>query len=193
VHVFVSNDLVNENMLWLSIDLIYDTWVSGIRLIIFEELESHTFIFFEDFVRKDFLGRLIGVKELDLGLGAGDVMSHIVFVIFETILNTFDGFVDLTNVASRSSSELSEVVDQTLKVVIEIIRVFDHLIKRMDLVIKLFLGKILLSLLLLDLLLLVLFPLLKILDLLGNGLLLLILLLDLGLHEKPLGKVVHWV
>ena len=130
---------------------------------------------------------------MDLGLRAWDVVRLVVLVLLEALFDALDWLVNLANIAGRGTSELSEMINQRLKVVIKIIGVLDHSIKLLDLVIELLLGQIFLLLLLLDLSQLIFFPILQILNLLSNLLSLLVLFLDLGLHQQPLGEVVDWV
>jgi hypothetical protein len=150
VHVFVSHNLVNKDVFWAVARLVDNTRVRGVGDVVLEQGVGHTFVLLEDLVLDDILGGGIGVEELDLGLSARDVVSLVVLVFLETLFDTLDWLVNLTYIAGRSSGELSEVVNHGLEVIIKVIRVLDHDIELLDLVIELLLGKILLLLLLFD-------------------------------------------
>ena len=99
VHVLVAHHLVDQDVLWLAISLVDDARVGGVSNVVLEQRVGDTFVLLKDLVLDDVLGGIVGVKELDLGLRAWDVVRLVVLVLLEALFYALDWLVNLTNIA----------------------------------------------------------------------------------------------
>jgi hypothetical protein len=158
-----------------------------------EKLESHTLVLEQDLVFQDFLGCFVRIKKFDLGLCIFDIVSLIIIVLLQSVFDSLDGLVDLSNIARGGSSEFGEMISKSLQIVVEVIRLLDHFTETLDLVVELFPGQIFLGQLLLLPFLVIKLLFFEIKNFLGGESLLIVPLLNLGLHEEPLGEVIDWI
>ena len=120
------------SVMFLLLALVFSSFIRYLG----NQVICNAFFLKENFVFHDILTLLWGILELNFLFSAWYVMSHIISIVSEPILDTFDGFGDVTYIAGWCSCEFSQVVNKVLKSVIEIIRLLNSFPELINLTVK---------------------------------------------------------